>query len=168
MLFKDDDEGDLGSNPVLKFIRRKIRVTKDFHGHSFIVYRKNPKTGHRFLYATPLLLALVFIEVADIIFAVDSVPAVFSITTDAYVVYTSNIFAILGLRSLYFALAAVISKFYYLKYALSVVLIFIGAKIFVSEMFHLVKIPPAVSLGVTLAILAAGIIVSLLKAEKKG
>lgn len=167
MLFKQDDETDIGANPVLKFIRKKIRVTRDFHGHSFLVYRTNPRTGHKFLYATPLLLALMFIEIADVIFAVDSVPAVFSITTDAYVVYTSNIFAILGLRSLYFALAAVISKFHYLKYALSVVLIFIGSKIFVSEMLHLVKIPPAVSLSVTLAILAAGVGVSLVKGDKK-
>jgi tellurite resistance protein TerC len=91
------------------------------------------------------------------VFAVDSVPAIFAITTDPFIVYTSNIFAILGLRALYFALAAMVHRFHYLKYALAVLLVFIGSKIFVADMFGLAKIPPPVSLGVTFAILAAGI-----------
>jgi tellurite resistance protein TerC len=163
MLFQQDEETDIGNNPVLLFARKKIRVTDEFHGHDFFVRKEDPTTGRKLLYATPLFLTLIIIEFADVIFAVDSVPAVFSITTDAYIVYTSNIFAILGLRSLYFALAAVLSHFHYLKYALSIVLVFIGSKIFIS---HWIKIAPVVSLTITLGILAAGIIVSLVKKEK--
>jgi tellurite resistance protein TerC len=106
---------------------------------------------------TPLFMALVLIEIADVIFAVDSVPAIFAITTDPFIVYTSNIFAILGLRALYFALAAMVHRFHYLKYALAFVLIFIGSKIFVADMLDLAKIPPVISLGVTFGILAAGV-----------
>jgi tellurite resistance protein TerC len=107
----------------------------------------------------PLFVALVMVEVADIIFAVDSVPAIFAITQDAFVVYTSNIFAILGLRALYFALAAMIHRFKYLKMALALVLVFIGAKIFLVGVVG--KIPPAVSLSVTVLLLAGGILYSL-------
>ena len=110
---------------------------------------------------TPLFLALILIEIADVIFAVDSVPAIFAITTDPYIVYTSNIFAILGLRALYFALAAVLHRFVYLKQALAVLLIFIGSKIFVADLLGLEKFPAAWSLGVTFAILAIGIAYSL-------
>ena len=105
-------------------------------------------------------------EFADLVFAVDSVPAIFAITTDPYIVYTSNIFAILGLRALYFALAAMVHRFEYLKYALSLVLIFIGGKIFWNQLFG--KIDPAISLGVTLALLAGGVVVSLLKTPRAG
>ncbi len=107
--------------------------------------------------ATPLLLALVMIECADVIFAVDSVPAIFAITTDPFIVYTSNIFAILGLRALYFALAAMVDRFHYLKYALAALLVFIGSKIFVADMFGFAKFPPAASLAVTFAILGCGV-----------
>ena len=110
-----------------------------------------------------LFLALVLIEVADVIFAIDSVPAIFAITTDPFVVYTSNIFAILGLRALYFALAAMVHRFHYLKYALALVLIFIGSKIFAADMLGLAKIPPVVSLTVTFGILAMGVLWSLWK-----
>jgi tellurite resistance protein TerC len=99
--------------------------------------------------------------VADVIFAVDSVPAIFAITTDPFIVYTSNIFAILGLRALYFALAAMVHRFHYLKVALALVLIFIGSKIFLADLLGIDKLPPAVSLGVTFGILAAGVLVSL-------
>lgn len=116
---------------------------------------------------TPLFVTLVMIEIADVIFAVDSVPAIFAITTDPYIVYTSNIFAILGLRALYFALAAMINRFEYLKYALSVVLIFIGSKIFVADMLDIMKIPPLLSLAITVAILVAGVIFSLWKTGRK-
>jgi tellurite resistance protein TerC len=117
-------------------------------------------------FATPLFLALVLIEIADVIFAVDSVPAVFAITSDPFIVYTSNIFAILGLRALYFALAAMVDRFYYLKYALALLLVFIGSKIFIADVMGIAKIPPPVSLGVTFAILAGGVIYSLVKTAK--
>jgi tellurite resistance protein TerC len=110
---------------------------------------------------TPLFVVLVMVNVADVIFAVDSVPAIFAITTDTFIVYTSNIFAILGLRALYFALAAMVERFKYLKYALALVLVFIGSKIFVADMLNLAKIPPSISLGVTFAILGAGVAFSL-------
>jgi tellurite resistance protein TerC len=110
---------------------------------------------------TPLFLALVLIEIADVIFAVDSIPAIFLITTDPYIVYTSNIFAILGLRALYFALAAMVERFRYLKLALSILLIFIGSKVFIADLLGLEKFPPLVSLGATFGILGTGIAYSL-------
>ncbi|NBO20504.1 MAG: TerC family protein [Rhodobacteraceae bacterium] len=166
MLFAGDKEPDLATNPLLKFLRRRLRITDRLHGQSFTVRQADPVTGKMHLYATPLLLALVLIEVADLVFAVDSVPAVFTITTNTFVVYTSNIFAILGLRALYFALAAVLHRFAYLKYALSVLLVFIGSKIFVADALGWEKFPPAWSLGITFAILAAGIGVSLIRTKK--
>jgi len=110
---------------------------------------------------------LVMIEIADVIFAVDSVPAIFAITTDPYIVYTSNIFAILGLRALYFALAAIIHRFAYLKHALAVLLVFIGSKIFVADLMGWDKFPAEWSLGVTFAILAGGIGYSLWRTVEK-
>lgn len=145
-------------NRVMRFIQARMRVTKGLHGEAFFARLPDPAGGRPLLYATPLFVALVLIEFADIIFAVDSVPAIFAITTDPYIVYTSNIFAILGLRALYFALAASVHRFRYLKYALSAVLIFIGGKIFWSQVFG--KIDPLVSLGVTFALLAAGVLYS--------
>ena len=112
---------------------------------------------------TPLFLSLAMVEVVDVVFAVDSVPAIFAITTDPFIVYTSNIFAVLGLRALYFALAAMVHRFHYLKYALSVLLVFIGSKIFVADALGIAKIPPLLSLSVTFAILAAGVGYSLWK-----
>ena len=161
MLFVGDKEHDMASNPVLKFLRRRMPLTEDLHGHAFIVKQPDPKTGRIRRFATPLLLALVMIEIADVIFAVDSVPAVFAITTDPYIVYTSNIFAILGLRALFFALAAIIHRFEYLKHALAILLIFIGSKVFLADLMGLEKFPPALSLGVTFAILGAGVVWSL-------
>jgi tellurite resistance protein TerC len=117
-------------------------------------------------WATPLLFALVLIELVDLIFAVDSVPAIFAITQDPFVVYTSNIFAILGLRALYFALAAMIHRFRYLKYALAIVLIFIGAKIFAVNLFG--KMPAWISLSVTFGLLAAGVLYSLYRTRSGG
>jgi tellurite resistance protein TerC len=161
MLFSSSEPYDVENNPVLKFLRKRLPVTERLHGQKFLVRENNPATGKLKTYVTPLLLALIMIEFADLVFAVDSIPAIFAITTDPFIVYTSNIFAILGLRALYFALAALIHRFAYLKYALSVVLIFIGSKIFVADMLGLAKIPPLISLGVTLAILASGIFGSL-------
>ena len=163
LLAKDDEEVDIANNPLLKFLRRRLRVTDDLRGHSFLVREPDPATGKLRLFATPLLLALVMIEIADVIFAVDSVPAVFAITSDPYIVYTSNIFAILGLRALYFALAAIIHRFHYLKYALGVLLIFIGSKVFVADLLGWEKFPASISLGVTFVILSVGVVWSLWK-----
>lgn len=157
MLALGDKKPDLSNSAILKSIRRRFRVTDDLHGERFLVARPDPKTGRLVRYATPLLLALILIEVADVIFAVDSVPAIFAITTDPYLVYTSNIFAILGLRALYFALAAVLHRFAYLKQALAVLLIFIGSKIFLADLLGLEKFPAAWSLSATFTILGAGI-----------
>ena len=161
MLFAPGHGGNLDDNAVLKFLRRRLPVTKALHGDRFVVREADPDTGATKTFITPLFLALIMVELADLVFAVDSIPAIFAITTDPFIVYTSNIFAILGLRALYFALAALIHRFAYLKYALAAVLVFVGSKIFVADMLGLAKIPPAVSLGVTLAILAAGIAGSL-------
>jgi tellurite resistance protein TerC len=163
MLFSSDhDENDIGNNKILKFLRRHLPVTENLHQEKFLVKQVDPVTGKIKTFVTPLFLALIMVEIADLIFAVDSIPAIFAITTDPFIVYTSNIFAILGLRALYFALAALIHRFVYLKYALAAVLVFVGSKVFVADLFDIAKIPPAVSLGVTIAILAAGIIGSLI------
>lgn len=152
-----DKEYDVGSSAALRFIKKHMRVSQKLHGEHFFVKQVDSVTGWAARYATPLFLALVMIEIVDVVFAVDSVPAIFAITTDPFIVFTSNIFAILGLRALYFALAAMVHRFHYLKYALAVLLIFIGSKIFVADAFDLAKIPPAVSLSVTFATLAAGV-----------
>ena len=158
-----DKEYDVGTSPMLKWVKRRFRVTDRLHGRDFWVKDTDPKTGRPAWFMTPLFLALIMVEFADVVFAVDSVPAIFAITTDPFIVYASNIFAILGLRALYFALAAMVHRFHYLKYALSVLLVFIGGKIFAADALGLAKIPPAISLGVTFAILAAGIAYSLMK-----
>lgn len=168
MMFASDTPKDIGDNVALRYVRRRFNVTETLEGEKFFVRRLNEKTGRSAIFITPLFLALVMIECADVIFAVDSVPAIFAITTDPFIVYTSNIFAILGLRALYFALAAMVDRFHYLKYALAAVLIFIGSKIFIADWAGLAKIPPLVSLGVTVAILAAGVAVSLWKTRGDG
>jgi tellurite resistance protein TerC len=166
MMFMGDGEHDVGSNPALKFLRRRMNVTEELHGSDFFVKKPDPGTGRMVRFATPLFLALVLIEIADLVFAVDSVPAVFAITTDPFIVYTSNIFAILGLRALYFALAAILHRFAYLKYALSVLLVFIGSKIFVADLLGWEKFPADWSLGITFAILAAGVLYSLWRTRR--
>ena len=152
-----DTPYDVGNSAVLRWVRRRFRVTDRLHGEAFWVKAPDPKTGRLAWFMTPLFLALIMIEFVDVVFAVDSVPAIFAITTDPFIVYTSNIFAILGLRALYFALAAMVDRFHYLKYALAVLLVFIGSKIFVADAFGLAKIPPAASLSVTFAILLGGV-----------
>ena len=154
-------EPDMARNPVVRFLRARLRVTEQLHGERFLVRLPHPVSGRLVLWATPLFLALIVINIADLIFAVDSVPAIFAITTDTFVVYTSNIMAVLGLRALYFALAAMVHRFHYLKHALALVLVFIGAKIFWNHFMG--KLDPAISLGVTLALILAGIGVSLWK-----
>lgn len=163
MLFGSESAFDPGDNPVMRILRRFVRVTDSFRGHSFIVREPHPATGKRVLWATPLLFALVLIELADLVFAVDSIPAVFAITLDPYVVYTSNIFAILGLRALYFALAAILHRFEALKTALAVLIVFIGSKVFFADLMGWEKFPPEWSLGITLGILTLGVIWSLIK-----
>ena len=166
MFFAGDQPMDVASNPVVRWISRHMRVTKDLHQQHFFVKVTDEKTGKLVTAATPLFLALVVINLADLVFAVDSVPAIFAITTDTFIVYTSNIMAILGLRALYFALAAMVHRFHYLKYALAAVLVFIGAKIFVADfLLGGDKFPPGRSLGVTAALIAGGIGYSLWKTK---
>jgi tellurite resistance protein TerC len=165
MIVFADRTYDVASNPVLRFMRRHFNVMDALHGQHFFVRAPHPQTGKPVWFMTPLFLALVLIEIADVIFAVDSVPAIFAITTDPFIVYTSNIFAILGLRALYFALAAMVHRFHYLKYALAAVLIFIGSKIFLADLAGLEKFPPALSLAITFGLLAAGVVWSLLKTQ---
>lgn len=149
------DEG--GDNPkdglIVRSLSKLFPVTDSFHGQSFFI----KKDGR--LWATPLFLALVTIEISDLIFAVDSIPAVLAISRDPFIVYTSNIFAILGLRSIYFALANLMGLFHYLKYALSIILIFVGFKIGLSGYFH---VPVEITLGVVIGLLGGSVILSLI------
>ena len=156
-----DHTPDIGNNAVLKFLRKRMRVTPEIEGKAFFVHKPDPVTGKTVRWATPLFLALVMVEIIDLVFAVDSVPAIFAITNDPFIVYTSNIFAILGLRALYFALAAMVHRFKYLKYALALVLVFVGTKIFLVGIIG--KIPPVFSLSVTFGLIAGGVLVSLWK-----
>jgi len=160
-----DKEYDVQGSAALRFVKKVLPVSNDLAGERFFVRAKDAAGKAKWL-ATPLFLALVMVEIVDVVFAVDSVPAIFAITTDPFIVYTSNIFAILGLRALYFALAAMVHRFHYLKYALAVLLVFIGSKIFVADAFGLAKIPPSVSLSITFAILAAGVGWSLWKTRE--
>ena len=156
-----DHTPDIANNPILKFLRKRMRVTPGVEGNAFFVYKPDSVSGKTVRWATPLFLALVMVEIVDLVFAVDSVPAIFAITNDPFIVYTSNIFAILGLRALYFALAAMVHRFKYLKYALALVLVFIGTKIFLVGIIG--KIPPVFSLSVTFGLIAGGVLVSLYK-----
>ncbi len=165
MLTASDVPADIGANPVLRFLRGHLSITPQLREEQFFVREPDPKTGQVMTWVTPLFVALVMIEFVDLIFAVDSIPAIFAITTDPFIVYTSNIFAILGLRALYFALAAVVDRFHYLKQALALILIFIGAKVFVADFLDW-KIPAALSLGVTVALIAGGIVYSLYRTSK--
>jgi tellurite resistance protein TerC len=169
MLFTGDQEMDVSKNPVVKFMNKHFRVTPELHGEKFIVKVQDEKTGKMVRAMTPLLVALIVINLADLVFAVDSVPAIFAITTDTFIVYTSNIMAILGLRALYFALAAMVHRFHYLKYALALVLVFIGSKIFVADfLLGGDKFPPVLSLGVTFGLILSGILYSLWKTRGEG
>ncbi|MHB8723666.1 MAG: TerC family protein, partial [Steroidobacteraceae bacterium] len=162
MWFSGDHAPDIAKNPLLTFLRKRVRTT-DLTGNAFIVRRPDPATGQPVRWVTPLFFALCLVEFVDIAFAVDSIPAIFAITTDPFIVYTSNIFAILGLRSLYFVLGSMVQRFKYLKYALALVLIFIGGKVLLGESVG--KISPIVSLSVTLALIAGGVLVSIWKSR---
>lgn len=156
MLWQHSTPKPLENSLVFRYLQTHLRLTPTFHAQHFVIKKENGE-GKKVWFATPLLLALLMVEVADLIFAVDSIPAVFAITQDPFIVYTSNIFAILGLRALYFALAAMIHRFEYLKYALALVLIFIGAKISLVSIWH---IPSLVSLLVTIGLLTLGVVYS--------
>ncbi len=161
MLFMSDKVVDINDNRLLKWMRGCCNMTDVLHGQKFIIRQKDAQTGKMKNFMTPLSISLVLIEFTDLVFAVDSVPAIFTITQDPYIVYTSNIFAILGLRALYLVLASVIDRFYYLKFALAAVLIFIGSKVFIADIMGIEKFPPAISLGVTFGLLGLGCLCSL-------
>ena len=157
LLLQGDDETHPERNPVFRLFKRMVRSVSEYHSGQFFL-SKNGKW-----YATPLLLVLVSIEVTDVIFALDSIPAIFAVTSDPFIVYTSNIFAILGLRSLYFLLAGVMHKFQYLKIGLALVLAFVGTKMVLADIY---KIPIAASLGVVAALITGSVILSLWRSEK--
>ena len=155
MIFKKQEEIHPENNPVVKWFKKFMPVTKEFRGEKFFVMENGVRM------ATPLFVVLILVEITDLIFAVDSIPAIFAVTKDPFIVYTSNVFAILGLRSLFFALAGVMDKFHYLKLGLGVVLTFVGVKMILAHTEY--KIDTVVSLGVIVAILAASMIASVLK-----
>jgi tellurite resistance protein TerC len=152
MAVKQDEEFDGEQNPVVKFTRRFLPITHDYRGKYFFTI----EGGRR--YATPLLLVLVLVEATDLIFAIDSIPAIFGITRDPFIVFTSNIFAVMGLRSLFFLLATVVTKFHLLKYGLAVILTFVGTKMLIETWVH---IPILLSLGIVVGVLATSIAASL-------
>jgi tellurite resistance protein TerC len=169
---KDDAHKNVADNPVVRLVKRFMPVTNQITNHNFVV-RQPDETGRMRLFATPLLLALVTVEFVDIIFAVDSVPAIFAVTRDPFIVYTSNIFAILGLRSMYFMLAAAVERFTYLKYGLSLVLVLIGIKIIWNFGLHKeLNLVPYLeahwSLASTVAVLGGAILFSLWATRKRG
>lgn len=157
MLISVSETPDLESNRLTRFIHRHFRVSKEYHGSRFFIRRDG------LLFLTPLMVVLVLVEITDVVFALDSIPAIFAITTDPFIVYTSNVFAILGLRALYFALVGIIHRFHYLKYGLSLVLILIGAKMLVNGYFDAKIISTEAALGGTALLIAGSIVVSLLK-----
>ena len=158
MLVAADSEPDVANNPVLRFARRHLRVADGDHGEKFMVV----KGGLR--YVTPLFLVLILIEVTDLIFAVDSIPAIFAITTDPFIVFTSNLFAILGLRALYFLLVDVADRFHLLKFGLAMVLVFIGAKMLIMPWYH---VPVEASLVVVAVLIASSCLASVFIAKKE-
>jgi tellurite resistance protein TerC len=159
MLFQKETEVDPEKNVIVKFFRRFLPVTKTLHGDKLLI------TQNGKLYATPLFLVLVIIETSDLIFAVDSIPAILAISKDIFIVYTSNIFAILGLRSLYFALAGIMGYFRFLKVGLAFVLSFVGLKM-LSAYFHF-EIPIVTSLGIIISILTISILASVFITKKE-
>lgn len=158
MLVIAEKEPDLNNNPVLKFARRHMRISEDHHGEKFSVI----KDGVR--YFTPLFLVLLLIETSDVVFAVDSIPAIFAITTDPFIVFTSNIFAIMGLRALYFLLADVADRFHLLKYGLAMVLTFIGVKMLIAPWVH---VPVVASLVIVAVLIGSSVIASLIATRDK-
>ncbi|MDQ3308536.1 MAG: TerC family protein [Gemmatimonadota bacterium] len=164
MATQDETDIEPESNPVIKLVRRFLPVTHVYHGQSFFVQEPDKQTSNLRWVATPLFIVLALVETTDLIFAVDSIPAIFAVTRDPFLVYTSNVFAILGLRSLYFVLAGVIHKFHYLKLGLAVVLVWVGMKMLVT--YFNIHIPVLLSLGVVVGVLAASVIASLVFPKK--
>jgi tellurite resistance protein TerC len=158
MLIFADKEADLNNNPVLKWLRGHLRITHEYHGEKFTVM----KDGVRWF--TPLFLVLMLIETSDVIFAVDSIPAIFAVTTDPFIVFTSNIFAIMGLRSMYFLLADLNGRFHLLKYGLALVLVFVGVKMLIADFY---KVPIGLALGIVAVILASSVAASLVATRKR-
>ncbi|MBC8162927.1 MAG: TerC family protein [Roseiflexaceae bacterium] len=158
MAFHKDEGIDPEKNPIIKLFRRFMPVSNEYDGQKFFTRQ------HGILMATPLFLCLIMVEFTDLVFAVDSIPAIFAVTQDPFIVYTSNVFAILGLRSLYFVLADMIHKFHYLKLGLAVVLTFVGVKMLLTDTAW--KIPTEISLGVVVSIIAASVIASLVRARR--
>jgi TerC family integral membrane protein len=150
-IVKEDDEGGIGDKPLVRWLRGHLRMTDTIENEHFFVRKKGV------LFATPLLLVLIMVELSDVIFAVDSIPAIFAVTTDPFIVLTSNLFAILGLRAMYFLLAGVAERFSMLKYGLAVILVFIGIKMLIVDFYH---IPIAISLGVVGGILALTLLIN--------
>jgi len=157
--FRKEETPDLARNPVVRLARRLLRITDGYRDHHFFVRQEG------LLYATPLLLVLLTIEVTDVLFAMDSIPAVFAITQNPFLVYTSNIFAILGLRSMYFVLADFVNRFTYLKYALSLILVFIGGKLLLARV---IQIPAFTSLALILLSVTAAIVASIHVTRRDG
>ncbi|ATA25426.1 hypothetical protein BIY26_05695 [Brenneria goodwinii] len=151
MALAKEDGGDIGNKPLVRWLRGHLRMTDSIENDKFFVRRSG------LLYATPLFLVLILVEISDVIFAVDSIPAIFAVTTDPFIVLTSNLFAILGLRAMYFLLAGVAERFSLLKYGLAVILIFIGTKMMLIDLFH---IPIAISLGVVAGILVITMLIN--------
>ena len=158
MALAKDTEIDPAHNPILRLVRRILPITANFHGERFFVKETAPRGGGLRLAATPLFLVLVLVETTDVLFALDSIPAIFGVTRDPFLIYTSNVFAILGLRSLYFVLAGVIGKFHLLKYGLATVLAFVGAKMLLSEIYPIAIGP---SLIVVMVVLLSSVLLSL-------
>ncbi|NTV95401.1 MAG: TerC family protein [Thiobacillus sp.] len=158
MLIFAEAESDLNGNPVLKWLRGHLRITDGYHGERFTVM----KDGVRWF--TPMFLVLVLIETSDVIFAVDSIPAIFAVTTDPFIVFTSNIFAIMGLRSLYFLLRDLNGRFHLLKYGLALVLVFVGLKMLIADLY---KVPIGLALGVVAVILLSSVAASLYATRKE-
>ena len=157
MAFSNEDAEDLEQNIVVRYSRKWLRVTNEYHQDRFSI------TQNGMRYFTPLFLVLIVVEFTDLIFAVDSIPAIFAVTNDSFIVFTSNVFAVMGLRSLFFAVAGVMGLFHYLKYGLSVILTFIGVKMFIQ---HWYKLPIEVALGVIVAVLAISILASVMFPQK--
>ncbi|MDD2989374.1 MAG: TerC family protein [Zoogloea sp.] len=162
MMWFADHEQNLDKNPLLRWLRGHMKITSEFHHERFFVMKE--EGGRWVRYATPLFLALVLVEISDVIFAVDSIPAIFAITTDPFIVLTSNVFAILGLRAMYFLLADFAGRFSLLKYGLAAVLMFIGTKMLLLDV---VKIPVGISLGVVALLIATSVVLSLRKDRLK-
>lgn len=164
MLIKGEGDDNLEDSALIKFFQKHLRFTREIDGHKFLVKLPHPHSGKMVTFVTPLFMALICIEVMDLIFALDSVPAVFAITTEPFVVYSSNIFAILGLRTMYFAVIAILDRFKYMGYALSLVLVFIGGKVFYSGFIE--KVDPLVSMAITIAVLMGGVLFSLIRTRE--